>query len=257
MVQGKLVLITGASAGIGAAAARAFARAGARVAIWARRADRLQILAQELDGIAGKPQTVTGIVDVRDRAAIENALAGLIATAGAPHILVNNAGLGAGFAKFHEGNPDDWDVNIDTNFKGFAYVARAVIPHMLEAGRGHVINIGSTAAQMVAPRGHIYSATKHAVRALNEGMNIDLAGTPVKVSLIDPGYTKTEFGLVRFLGDVDRAMETYRGFQPLSPDDVADAILYVASLPDHINVADLVLVPKAQRNMYVIERDGA
>lgn len=249
MVKDKLVLITGATAGIGEAAARRFASEGARVALWARRAERLEALAQELNAI-------TAVVDVRDRAHISAALDQLIATAGVPHVLLNNAGLGAGFAKFHEGDPDDWDVNIDTNFKGAAYVARAVIPHMLEAGRGHIINIGSTAAHMVAPRGHVYSATKHAVRALSEGMNVDLTGTPVKVSLIDPGYVKTEFGVVRFLGDVERAMETYKGFQPLTPDDVADAIFYVANLPDHINIANLVIVPKAQRNMYMIERDA-
>ncbi|HET9441133.1 MAG TPA: SDR family NAD(P)-dependent oxidoreductase [Longimicrobiales bacterium] len=249
MVKDSLVLITGATAGIGEAAARRFAREGARVALWARRAERLEALAQELNAI-------TAVVDVRDRAHISTALDALIASAGVPHVLLNNAGLGAGFAKFHEGNPDDWDVNIDTNFKGAAYVARAVIPHMIDAGRGHIINIGSTAAHMVAPRGHIYSATKHAVRALSEGMNVDLTGTPVKVSLIDPGYVKSEFGIVRFLGDVERAMETYKGFQPLTPDEVADAIFYVANLPDHINIADLVIVPKAQRNMYVIERDA-
>jgi 3-hydroxy acid dehydrogenase / malonic semialdehyde reductase len=248
MVKGKLVLITGATAGIGEAAARRFAAEGARVALWARRQNRLEALARELNGIVA-------VVDVRDRATIDVALNTLIESAGVPHILLNNAGLGAGFARFHEGDPDDWDLNIDTNFKGAAYVARAVIPHMIAAGRGHVINIGSTASHMVAPRGHIYAATKHAVRALSEGMNIDLAGTPVKVSLIDPGYVKTEFGVVRFLGDVDRAMETYRGFQPLSPEDIADAISWVANLPDHINVTDLVIVPKAQRNMYVIERD--
>lgn len=247
MLKDKLVLITGASAGIGEATARRLAADGARVALWARRAERIDNLAKELDGLAA-------VVDVRDRARIDDALQQLIADAGVPHILVNNAGLGAGFARFHEGDPDDWDVNIDTNFKGAAFVARAVIPHMVEAGRGHVINIGSTAAHVVAPRGHVYAATKHAVRALSEGMNIDLTGTPVKVSLIDPGYVKTEFGVVRFLGDVERAMQTYKGFQPLDPADVADAIAYVANLPDNVNITDLVIVPRAQRHMYVIDR---
>jgi serine 3-dehydrogenase len=165
--------------------------------------------------------------------------------------------LGAGFAKFHEGDPADWDLNIDTNFKGVAYVARAVIPHMLAAGRGHIVNIGSTAAHMVAPRGHVYAATKHAVRALTEGMSIDLSGTPLRVSLVDPGYVKTEFGVVRFLGDVQRAMQTYEGFQPLSAEDVADAIAYVVGVPEHVNIADMVIVPRAQRNMYVIDREPA
>ena len=248
MVKDKLVLITGASAGIGEATARRLSAEGARVALWARRADRIEKLARELGGIPGA-------VDVRDRDQIDVALKHLIDTAGVPHILVNNAGLGAGFARFHEGNPADWDVNIDTNFKGAAYVARAVIPHMVEAGRGHVINIGSTAAHVVAPRGHVYAATKHAVRALSEGMNIDLSGTPVKVSLIDPGYVKTEFGVVRFLGNVDRAMETYRGFEPLDPADIADAIAYIANLPDNVNITDMVIVPRAQRHMYVIDRN--
>jgi NADP-dependent 3-hydroxy acid dehydrogenase YdfG len=247
MLKDKLVLITGASAGIGEATARRLAADGARVALWARRAERIDSLAKELDGLAA-------VVDVRDRAQIDVALKQLIADAGVPHILVNNAGLGAGFARFHEGSPEDWDVNIDTNFKGAAYVARAVIPHMVAAGRGHVINIGSTAAHVVAPRGHVYAATKHAVRALSEGMNIDLSGTPVKVSLIDPGYVKTEFGVVRFLGDVERAMQTYQGFQPLDPGDVADAIAYVANLPDNVNITDLIIVPRAQRHMYVIDR---
>ena len=247
MIKDKLILITGATAGIGEATARRLARDGARVVLWARRAERLEQLARELDAI-------TAVVDVRDRNMIDDALEQLLAAAGAPDVLVNNAGLGAGFALFHEGNPEDWDVNIDTNFKGAAYVARAVIPHMLAAGRGHIINIGSTAAHMVAPRGHVYAATKHAVRALNEGMSIDLSGTPLKVSLIDPGYVQSDFGVVRFLGDVDRAMETYRGFQPLSPADVADAIAYVIDLPAHVNIADLVIVPTAQRNMYVIDR---
>lgn len=250
MIKNKLVLITGASAGIGAAAARRLASEGARVALWARRVDRLQLLATEL-------AAHTAAVDVRERGQIDNALRQLIDAAGVPDVLINNAGLGAGFAKFHEGDPDDWDLNIDTNFKGVAYVARAVIPHMIEAGRGHIVNIGSTAAHSVAPRGHVYAATKHAVRALSEGMSIDLSGTPLRVSLIDPGYTKTEFGVVRFLGDVDRAMKTYEGFQPLTAEDIADAISYVVNAPDHVNISDLVIVPKAQRNMYVIDRDGA
>ncbi len=247
MIRDKLILITGATAGIGEATARRLARAGARLALWARRADRLAQLAEEL-------RALTAVVDVRDRSMVETALSDLLSAAGIPDVLVNNAGLGAGFARFHEGDPHDWDVNIDTNFKGAAYVARAVIPHMITAGRGHVINIGSTAAHAVAPRGHVYAATKHAIRALSEGMSIDLSGTPVKVSLIDPGYVKTEFGVVRFQGDVDRAMETYRGFQPLHPEDVADAIAYVVDLPPHVNIADMVIVPAAQRNMYVIDR---
>jgi NADP-dependent 3-hydroxy acid dehydrogenase YdfG len=255
MIRDELILITGASAGIGAAAARRLASEGARLALWARRIDRLQRLAYDMLERYGT-RVYVAAVDVRERAQIDVALQQLIAEAGVPYGLINNAGLGAGFAKFHEGDPDDWDVNIDTNLKGAAYVARAVIPRMLEAGRGHIINIGSTAGHAVAPRGHVYAATKHAVRAMSEGMAIDLSGTPLKVSLIDPGYTKTEFGVVRFLGDVDRAMQTYQGFEPLAPEDIADAISYVLNIPEHVNIANLVIVPRAQRNMYIIDRDS-
>ena len=254
MLKEKLVLVTGASAGIGAAAARRLAAEGARLALWARRAERLRQLAQELLVDYGA-RVELARVDVRDRQQIDAALGKLLSDAGVPHVLINNAGLGAGSARFHEGDPNDWDLNIDTNFKGVAYVARAVIPHMIEAGRGHVLNIGSTAAYAVGPRGHVYAATKHAVRALTEGMSIDLSGTPLKVSLVDPGYTRTEFGVVRYQGDVERAMETYRGFEPLTAEDVADAICYVLNAPEHVNIADLVIVPRAQRNMYVIDRE--
>lgn len=252
-IAGKTILITGASAGFGAACARRVAADGANLILWARRIDRLQAIAEALHARAGA-RVQTQRVDVRDREAIAAAVAQLENT---PDVLINNAGLGMGIARFHEGNPDDWDITIDTNLKGFAYVARAVIPLMLANGHGHIVNIGSTAAYYaIAPRGNIYSATKHAVRALNDGMNIDLAGTPIRVSLIDPGYAETEFGLVRYRGDAQRARETYRGFKPLTPDDVADAIAYVVNAPEHVNIANLVIVPAAQRNMYVVDRDA-
>lgn len=247
-IKGKTVLITGASAGFGAAAARRLAADGARLVLWARRAARLEELKQELASV----DVDTAIVDVRDRAAIDAAVSQLRE---APHVLINNAGVGMGMAKFQEGDADDWDITIDTNLRGFAYVARAIIPLMIEAGRGHVVNIGSTAGHAVAPRGNIYAATKHAVRALNEGMNIDLAGTAVRVSLIDPGYAETEFSLTRFHGDAARAKQIYKGFRPLTAEDVADAIAYVINAPEHLNIADLVIVPAAQRNMYVIDRE--
>src|SRR5688572_17219291 len=156
MIRDQLVLITGASAGIGAATARRLASEGARLALWARRLERLQRLADDL--IEGYGTRVyVAEVDVRERSQIDVALENLVAEAGPPYALINNAGLGAGFAKFHEGDPQDWDVNIDTNFKGAAYVARAVIPQMLKAGRGHIVDIGSTAGHAVAPRGHVYA----------------------------------------------------------------------------------------------------
>lgn len=248
LITGRTVLITGASSGFGAAAARRLAADGANLVLWARRRDRLARLAAELKGV----RVQTSQVDVRDRNMIATAMSDLEET---PHVLINNAGLGMGMARFHEGDPADWDVTIDTNLKGFAYVARAVIPLMIEAGRGHIVNIGSTASVAVAPRGNVYAATKHAVRALNEGMNIDLAGTAVRVSLIDPGYAETEFALVRHRGDAARAKQTYAGFRPMTADDVAEAIAFIVNTPEHINIADLVIVPAAQRNMYIVDRE--
>lgn len=250
-VRGKTVLITGASAGLGAASARRLAADGADLILWARRQGRLDALADVLRADHGV-RVQTQRVDVRDRSMIEAAVTQLDTT---PDVLINNAGLGMGMARFHEGDPDDWDITIDTNLKGLAYVARAIIPLMLKNGRGHVVNIGSTAAYAVAPRGNIYAASKHAVRALNEGMNIDLAGTPIRVSLIDPGYVETEFGLVRYRGDAQRAQETYKGFRPLTGDDVADAVAYVINAPEYVNIADIVIVPAAQRSMYVVDRE--
>lgn len=244
----RTILITGASSGFGAAAARRLARDGANLILWARRGERLQALARELSNV----RVQTDTIDVRDRAAIAAAVERFEHT---PDVLINNAGVGMGLAKFHEGSADDWDITIDTNIKGFAYVARAIIPLMLANGRGHIVNIGSTASRAVAPRGNIYAATKHAVRALNEGMNIDLAGTPIRVSLIDPGYAETEFSIARFRGDVERAKQVYRGFRPMTADDVADAIAYIVNTPEHLNIAELVIVPAAQRNMYVIDRE--
>jgi 3-hydroxy acid dehydrogenase / malonic semialdehyde reductase len=250
MIAQRTVLITGASSGFGAAVARRLAADGANLVLWARRKDRLKALAAELSGV----RVQTAGVDVRDRNAIAVALSDLDE---APHALINNAGLGMGIGKFHEADPDDWDVTIDTNLKGFAYVARAVIPMMLDAGRGHIVNIGSTASRAVGPNSALYAATKHAVRALNEGMNIDLAGTPIRVSLVDPGYAETEFGLVRHRGDVARAKQTYKGFRPMTADDVAAAIAYVVNTPEHLNIAELVIVPAAQRNMYTVDREDS
>lgn len=252
-IEGKLALITGASAGIGEACARRLAAEGADVALWARREDRLRLLAEELAREHGV--TVhTRAVDVRERAAVGEAVGALLDAAGSPHILVNNAGLAAGFDRLQEGDFADWDRMIDTNVKGLLNVTRLLLPAMIEAGRGHVINIGSTAGHQVYPRGNVYSATKFAVTALTEAINLDLAGTPLKVSSVDPGFVETEFSLVRFDGDAERAGSVYDGFAPLSGDDVADAVAYIANLPAHVNALRMVLLPTAQRNVYVVDR---
>lgn len=252
-IEGKLVLVTGASSGIGQACARRFAAEGADVALWARREDRLGRLADEL----GREHGVTvhtASVDVRDRDGVAAAAERLLADAGPPDVLVNNAGLAAGLDTIQDGSHEDWDRMIDTNVKGLLNVTRALLPSMIEAGRGQVINIGSTAGHMVYPKGNVYNATKYAVRALTEAINLDLAGTPLRVSSVDPGYVETEFSEVRFHGDADRAARVYDGFQPLSGDDVADAVAYVANLAPHASVVNLVLQPTAQRNAYVVDR---
>jgi 3-hydroxy acid dehydrogenase / malonic semialdehyde reductase len=252
-IQGKLALVTGASSGIGEACARRFAAEGADLALWARREDRLRRLAKDLAREHGVAVRLTA-VDVRDREAVAAEATALLDAIGPPHILVNNAGLAAGLDPVQAGDFEDWDRMIETNITGLLNVTRTLLPAMIEAGRGHVINIGSTAGHMVYPKGNVYAATKHAVRALTEGMNLDLAGTPLRVSSVDPGFVETEFSLVRFHGDEARAEGVYQGFQPLSGDDVADAVRYVANLPPHANVTTLVLQPTAQRNAYVVDR---
>ncbi len=253
-IEGKLALVTGASAGIGAACARRLAAEGADVVLWARREDRLQRLAEDLareHGVA----VHTGAVDVRDRAAVRAAVDALLGEVGVPAILVNNAGLASGLDPVQEGDFEDWDRMIDTNVKGLLNVTRLLLPAMIEAGQGHIVNMGSTAGHMVYPKGNVYAATKFAVTALTDAINLDVAGTPIRVSSIDPGFVQTEFSVVRFHGDEGRAAGVYHGFRPLSADDVADAVAYVTNLPPHVNVLRMVLMPTAQRNAYVVARE--
>jgi 3-hydroxy acid dehydrogenase / malonic semialdehyde reductase len=253
-IKGKLILITGASSGIGAACARRFAAAGARLALWARRRDRLEALARELG--ASPDAARLAQVDVRDRTAVNRAATALAAAGDVPDILINNAGLASGLAKLQEGDPEDWDRMIDTNLKGLLNVTRALLPHMIARARGHIVNIGSTAGHQTYPMGNVYNATKFGVRALTEGMNLDVAGTPLRVSSVDPGFVETEFSEVRFHGDRQRAKTVYEGFTPLSADDVADTIAYVVNLPEHVNILDVVVVPTAQRNVYIVDRQA-
>jgi len=253
-IEGRTVLVTGASAGIGRACARRFAASGAALVLWARRLERLEQLADELRAARDADVRVAG-VDVRDRDAVELEAARLADGGVVPDILVNNAGLASGLDPIQEGDPEDWDRMIDTNVKGLLNVSRAFLPRMIEAGRGHVINLGSTAGHQVYPRGNVYNASKFAVKALTEGMNVDLAGTPVRVSSVDPGFVQTEFSKVRFHGDEERAETVYEGFRPLTAEDVADTVHYVASAPDHVNVFRVILLPAAQRNVYVLDRD--
>jgi NADP-dependent 3-hydroxy acid dehydrogenase YdfG len=251
-IEGKTVLVTGASSGFGEACARACAERGAKLVLWARREERLRSLASELIERYGAEVRVD-VVDVRDRALVDRTAADLDEP---PDVLVNNAGLAAGLDLLHEGDPDDWDRMIDTNVKGLLNVSRAILPMMVERDSGHVVNIGSIAGRIVYPKGAVYNASKFAVRALNEGMNIDLIGTSVRVSTVDPGAADTEFSQVRFHGDEERAKGVYEGFEPLRAEDVADAVLYVIGTPPHVNVTELVIMPTAQRNPYMLHRKG-
>jgi 3-hydroxy acid dehydrogenase/malonic semialdehyde reductase len=252
-IQGKLALITGASSGIGLSCARRLAAEGANLVLWARRRARLEAVAGELAKAHGVRATTDG-VDVRDRAAV-NRSAGALAAAGiVPDILHTTAARAAGPAKPLVGAPDDWDRMIDTNLKGLLNVSRAILPLMVERGTGHVVNIGSTAGHQVYPGGNVYNATKFGVKALTEGMNLDVAGTRIRVSSVDPGHVRTEFAEVRFHGDTARAEKVYEGFRPLSPDDVADAVAYIVNAPDHVNVFDLIILPAAQRSVHLIDR---
>jgi len=251
----KHVLITGASAGFGEACARAFAAHGAHLELWARRLDRLEKLQSEIED---RHRVRVGIrqVDVRDRDAVRSAAAALLAAGPPVDVLVNNAGLASGLDPVHEGHYEDWDAMIDTNLKGLLNVTREVLPSMVKRNAGHVINIGSVAGYMAYPKGNVYNATKFAVRGLTEAMSVDLYGTDIRVSSVDPGAADTEFSVVRFHGDDARARKVYDGFQPLGAEDVADAVVYVANTPPHVNVAKLVLMPTAQRNPYLIHRKG-
>jgi serine 3-dehydrogenase len=234
------VLITGASAGIGEACARAFAGAGARLILAARRAERLASLAAELEREHGTESHWVSL-DVRDPGVVTRVLEDLPAEWAEIDVLVNNAGLSRGLDPLQEGELRDWEEMIDTNVKGLLYVTRAVLPGMVERGRGHVIDIGSTAGHEVYPGGNVYCATKHAVRAITQGLRQDLLGTGVRVSEVDPGMVETEFSLVRFRGDEDRAERVYEGFRPLGAEDVAEAVLWCATRPAHVNVDEIIL----------------
>jgi len=252
-LKNKIVLITGASSGIGAAAAERFAAAGADLLLCARRHDRVAELAARLS--AGHHVNVHPFaLDVRDRAAVERTLNALPEGWKRIAVLVNNAGLSRGLDPVHEGKPDDWDEMIDTNVKGLLYVSRTVIPWMVRNGEGHVINIGSVAGHWVYPKGNVYNASKYAVNALSQGMKMDLLGTPVRVTSVDPGLVETEFSVVRFHGDAERAASVYKGMTPLTPDDIADALLWSATRPPHVNVSEIILMPTDQSSPTLVHR---
>jgi 3-hydroxy acid dehydrogenase/malonic semialdehyde reductase len=254
-LKDKVVFITGATSGIGRSAAIRFAECGCKLILAARRKERLDSLKAEL---ADKfnIDIITIVLDVRNYTDVEKAVAGLDEKWSKIEVLLNNAGLARGFSKVHEGSLDDWNEMIDTNVKGLLFVSKCVIPLMVKNKAGHVINIGSIAGNEVYPNGNVYCASKHAVDAITKGMRMDLSGTGVRVTTIDPGLVETEFGLVRYRGDADKAKTAYAGMQPLTPDDVADAIIFAASRDENVVVAQIVLLPAAQASAMVVSREN-
>ena len=250
-LRGKIVFITGASAGIGLATAQAFAQQGAKLLLCGRRLDKLTQLAKTLNDAE---DIYTFKLDVQDRAAVESTLADLPEEWKSIDILINNAGLSRGLNPLYEDDPQNWEEMIDTNIKGLLYVTRAVVPGMVQRGVGHIINLGSTAGHQTYAKGAVYCATKAAEAAISEGLNLDLIATPLRVSSVDPGMVETEFSSVRFRGDNERAAKVYQGFTPLAPEDVADAILWVASRPAHVNVQNVLITSTDQANSNVVNR---
>jgi len=253
---GKRVLITGASSGIGEACARAFAVQGANLVLAARRQERVDELAKSLTRAHGVDARAYRL-DVTDRSAVSAFVNELESEDLLPDILVNNAGKAVGLDKLHEGLIEDWEEMIDTNIKGLLYMSRAILPYMVARDSGHVINIGSIAGRWVYPKGAVYNGTKAAVDAISLGMNMDLLGTKVRVSNVEPGLVETEFSQVRFHGDGNRAKAVYADTTPLTGDDIADAVVFVANAPEHVDVFDIVLMPTVQRHVMVLHKKNA
>ena len=249
----KIVLITGATSGIGQACARRFAQNGYNVIITARRADRLEAIKHDLERYGAKVMTL--VFDVRDAAAATTAVTSLTDEWKQIDILVNNAGLALGLDKEYEGNPEDWETMIDTNIKGLLTMTHLVVPAMVERNEGHVINIGSVAGDAAYAGGNVYCATKAAVKAITDGLRIDLAHTAVRVTNVKPGLVETNFSNVRFHGDTERADNVYKGITPLTGDDIADVVYYAASAPKHVQIAEVLVLATHQANGSVIYRN--
>ncbi len=255
-VAGRLVLVTGASSGIGAATAAAFAEEGARLLLVARRRERLDAMVEKLRG-AGAAEVRCEELDVTDGAAVRGLLGdeGSLAEAWrAVDVLVNNAGLSRGMGKLWEDDEQNWAEMIDTNVRGLLAVTRAVVPGMVRRGRGHVVNLGSTAGHQTYAGGSVYCATKAAERVLSEGLKLDLMGTPVRVTSVDPGMVATDFSLVRFRGDEARAAKVYEDITPLQPEDVADAIVWAVTRPARVNIHSILLTTIDQGNSTTLVR---
>lgn len=253
-LRGKTVFVTGASSGFGKAIAEAFAKNGANLIIAARRLDRLKILSAELRK-KFKIEVLILALDVRKKTEIFKAVKNLSVKWQNIDILVNNAGLSRGLDPLHEGSIKDWEEMLDTNVKGLLYVTRAVLPGMVKRNSGHIINIGSIAGHEVYPKGNVYCASKHAVDAITKGIRLDVVSTDIRVTTIDPGLAETEFSIVRFRGNVNKAKSVYNGIEALKAEDIADAVIYAASRPLNFVVAEMILLPNKQASAAVVHRN--
>ena len=254
-IQGKVALITGASAGIGRATALALAEEGCALVLTARTAERLTETVEAVKA-AGAGAVHTVAFDVRNREDVSVAITSLPKELAEVAILVNNAGLARGLEKLWLDDPENWEEMIDTNTKGLLYVTRAVVPGMVARNAGHVVSLGSTAGWLAYAGGSVYCATKAAERSISDGLRIDLMGTAVRVTSVDPGMVQTDFSEVRFRGDKERAAKVYQNITPLTPEDVADAIRYAVTRPPHVNVSSLLLTSIDQANSVTFHRRG-
>ncbi|MTI21030.1 SDR family NAD(P)-dependent oxidoreductase [Fulvivirga sp. RKSG066] len=252
-MQKRIALITGATSGIGLATARLLAKNNFDLVICGRRTDRLDDIATELKAITN---VHTASFDVRDKEKVQEAINNLPTGFKKIDVLVNNAGNAHGLSPVQEGDVDDWDAMIDINVKGLLYVSKAVLPIMLRNDSGHIVNIGSIAGKEVYPNGNVYCASKHAVDAINNGMRLDLNGTGVRVSAINPGLVETEFSMVRFKGDETRSKAVYEGYKALQAEDIAETILFVITRPNHVNISDMVVFPSAQASSTIVDKSG-
>ena len=250
----KIVFITGASSGIGAGCARKFASQGASLILNARNEEKLSALKEELEQQYGARVCLLPF-DVRDRKTAAEALASLPDEWKAIDILINNAGLVIGVDKEHEGNLDEWDIVIDTNIKSLLAMTRLVVPGMVARGRGHIINIGSIAGDAAYAGGSVYCETKAAVKALSDGLRIDLVDTPLRVTNIKPGLVETNFSVVRFRGDKDKADNVYKGIRPLTGDDIAETVYFAASVPEYMQIAEMLVMPTYQATGTIVSRN--